>query len=79
MWDNNLYINLIYESRRKQKWWHTKPQPNVLAFHIDTLNIEEISGTLDQFTLKTKTHILRFSWHIIIEENLNKKSKSKTS
>jgi hypothetical protein len=69
MWDDNLYINLVYESRRKQKWWHTKPKPNVLSFHLDTLNILEISGTLDKFVIKTKSHHLRFSWDIIIKEN----------
>jgi hypothetical protein len=71
MWGNNLYINLIYESRKKQKWWHSKPQPNVLAFHINRLKIKEISGMLDQFSVKTDSHHLRFSWHIIIEENPN--------
>jgi hypothetical protein len=73
MWDENLYINLVYESRKKQKWWDSKPQPNVMAFHINVLKIKDISGTLDNFIIQTKTHRLRFSWHIIIEENPPKK------
>jgi hypothetical protein len=76
MWDENLYINLVYESRKKQKWWNSKPQPNVMAFHLNVLKIKEISGTLDHFTIQTKTHRLRFSWHIIIEENPIKKIKA---
>lgn len=68
MWDNDLYINMIYEARKKQKWWHSKPQPNVVAIHLNRLNIKEISGSLDKFIIKTKTHTLRFSWHIVIEE-----------